>query len=99
MTRWIALPAAFVAAAALALNVEAAPKTNAKANSPKTTKTTTKGPGPSTKSAGATNPKGLQIDDDHDGEEQRFVEEARFDVDDSDDDDGLDSRPMPWPKS
>jgi hypothetical protein len=45
MTRWIALPAAFVAAAALTLNVEAAQKsTNAKANSPKTTKTTTKSP-------------------------------------------------------
>jgi hypothetical protein len=45
MTKWIALPAAFVAAAALTLNVEAAQKsTNAKANSPKTTKTTTKSP-------------------------------------------------------
>jgi hypothetical protein len=68
MTKWIALPAAFVAAAALALNVEAAPKTNGQANSPKTTKTTTKGPstkgsssttkGPSTKSAGSTKAKG-----------------------------------------
>ena len=45
MTKWIALPAAFVAAAALTLNVEAAQNsTNAKANSPKTTKTTTKSP-------------------------------------------------------
>jgi hypothetical protein len=45
MTKWIALPAAFVAAATLTLNVEAAQKsTNAKANSPKTTKTTTKSP-------------------------------------------------------
>jgi hypothetical protein len=68
MNKWIALPAAFIAAAALTLNVEAAPKTNAKANSPKTTKTTTKGPstkgssptskGPSTKSAGTTKAKG-----------------------------------------
>ena len=69
MTKWIALPAAFVAAA-LALNVEAAQKPNAKANSPKTTTktTTTKGPstkgsssttkGPSTQSAGATKAKG-----------------------------------------
>jgi hypothetical protein len=66
MTKWIALPAAFVAAAALALNVEAAPQ-NAKANSPKTTKTTTKGPstkgssattkGPSTKSTTTTTAK------------------------------------------
>jgi hypothetical protein len=74
MTKWIALPAAFVAVAALTLNVEAAPKTNAKPNSPKTTtkpatkgqstkgsSTTTKGPstkGPSTKSAGTTKTKG-----------------------------------------
>ena len=73
MTKWIALPAAFIAAAALALNAEAAPKTtNAKPNSPKTTTktttTTTKGPstkgssattkGPSTKSASTTKTKG-----------------------------------------
>jgi hypothetical protein len=59
MTRWIALPAAFVAAA-LTMNVEASAKTNPKPSSPKTTtakagapKTTTKAPstkGPSTKS-------------------------------------------------
>ena len=58
MTRWIALPA-FVAAAALTVNIEAAAKTNTKQSSPKTTakasapKTTTKAPstkGPSTKS-------------------------------------------------
>ena len=45
MTKWTALPAAFIAAAALTLNVEAAQKsTNAKPNSPKTTKTTSKSP-------------------------------------------------------
>ena len=61
MTRWIALPAAFVAAA-LTMNIEAAAKTNPKPSSPKTTakstapKTTTKAPstkGPSTKSTSA----------------------------------------------
>ena len=39
MSKWMALPAALVAAAALSVNVEAAPKTN-KASAPKTTKTT-----------------------------------------------------------
>jgi hypothetical protein len=67
MTKWIALPAAFVAAAALTLNVEAAPKTNAKANSPKqtnspktkpTTTKTTKGPSTKSTGAGATKTKG-----------------------------------------
>ena len=59
MTKWIALPAAFVTAAALTLNVEAAQKsTNAKANSPKTTKTTTKSPSTQGSSAGTTKAKG-----------------------------------------
>ena len=39
MSKWMALPAALVAAAALSVNIEAAPKTN-KASAPKTTKTT-----------------------------------------------------------
>jgi len=43
MTKWIALPAACVAAAALAVTVEAAPKSTAKSSSPKA-KTTTKPP-------------------------------------------------------
>ena len=61
MTKLIALPAAFVAAAALTVSIEAAPKSS-NSNGPKTTKTTTKAPsttttkgssqakGPSTKS-------------------------------------------------
>jgi hypothetical protein len=40
MTKWIALPAAFVAAAAFTVNIEAASNGNGKSTSPKTTKTT-----------------------------------------------------------
>jgi hypothetical protein len=39
ISKWMALPAALVAATALSVNIEAAPKTN-KASGPKTTKTT-----------------------------------------------------------
>jgi hypothetical protein len=53
MTKWIALPAAFVAATALALNVEAAPKTTAKPTAPKAAKTTK---APSAKSTSAKTP-------------------------------------------
>ena len=47
MTKLIALPAAFVAAAALTVSIEAAPKSS-NSNSPKTTKTTTKAPSTTT---------------------------------------------------
>lgn len=53
MTKWIALPAACVAAAALAVTVEAAPKTSAQSTAPKTTKTTTKAPSTTTTAKGS----------------------------------------------
>lgn len=52
MTRWIALPTAFVAAA-LTLNIEAAAKTNPKPSAPKTTTKAPSTKGPSTKSTSA----------------------------------------------
>ena len=69
MTKWIALPAACVAAAALAVTVEAAPKTSAQSTAPKTTKTTTKAPsttGSSTKTKQAS-PKSTSAKADHAG--------------------------------
>ncbi len=57
MTKWIALPAACVAAAALAVTVEAAPKTTAQSTAPKTTKTTTKAPSTTTTAKGSSTTK------------------------------------------
>jgi hypothetical protein len=57
MTKWIALPAALVAAAALTVSVEAAPKA-ANSNGAKTTKTTTKAPSTTTTTKGASQAKG-----------------------------------------
>ena len=68
MTKWIALPAAYVAAAALAVTVEAASKTT-QSTGPKTTKTTTKAPsttGSSTKTKPAS-PKATSSKADHAG--------------------------------
>jgi len=52
MTKWIALPAAFLAAAGLTVTVEAA------SNGPKTTKTTTKAPSTTTTTKGSSQAKG-----------------------------------------
>ena len=57
MTKWIALPAAFLAAAGLTVSVEAAPKTS-NTNGPKTTKTTTKAPSTTTTTKGSSKAKG-----------------------------------------
>ena len=101
MTKWIALPAAFVAAAALTLNVEAAQKSTKRqdANSPKTTNDN------DAKSPSAKSPKSTTS---HDGEEPRFdrrnlvrrrlprrrrIPRRRRPRQ------RIGSRPMPWPKS
>src|SRR5262245_56592904 len=60
MTKWIALPAAIVAAAVFIANLEAAPNGNGKSTAPKTTKTSTKAP-PST------SPKSTSTKADHPG--------------------------------
>lgn len=73
MTKWIALPAACVAAAALAVTVEAAPKTSAQSTAPKTTKTTTKAPSTTTTAKGSStktkpaSPKSTSAKADHAG--------------------------------
>jgi len=73
MTKWIALPAACVAAAALAVTVEAAPKTTAQSTGPKTTKTTTKAPSTTTTAKGSStktkpaSPKSTSAKADHAG--------------------------------
>ena len=59
MTKLIALPAAFVAAAALTVSIEASPN-NSKPTSPKTTKTTTKAPT-------SPSPKSTSVKTDHSG--------------------------------
>ena len=106
MTRWIALPAAFVAAA-LTMNVEAAAKTNPKPSSPKTRRRSRARPKRrrrhldegsfdqvdfSEDESGRGQGEGAQVDDGH-GKGQRFVEEARADNDRVGhvDDDGLDA--------
>lgn len=72
MTKWIALPAACVAAAALAVTVEAAPKTT-QSTGPKTTKTTTKAPSTTTTAKGSStktkpaSPKSTSAKADHAG--------------------------------
>lgn len=57
MTKRIALPAAFVAVAALTVSIEAAPK-GSNSNGPKTTKTTTKAPSTTTTTKGSSQTKG-----------------------------------------
>jgi hypothetical protein len=57
--KWIALPAAFVATAALTVSIEASPN-NGKPTSPKTTKTTTKAPT-------SPSPKSTSVKTDHSG--------------------------------
>lgn len=72
MTKWIALSAACVAAAALAVTVEAAPKTT-QSTGPKTTKTTTKAPSTTTTAKGSStktkpaSPKSTSAKADHAG--------------------------------
>ena len=71
MTKWIALPAALLAAAGLTVGVEAAPKTS-NSNGPKTTKTTTKAPSTTTTTKGSSkakgpSPKSTSVKTDHAG--------------------------------
>ena len=66
MTKWIALPAALLAAAGLTVSVEAAPKTSNN-NGPKTTKTTTKAPSTTTKAPSTKSPKSTSVKTDHAG--------------------------------